>query len=379
MIVIEPGDVVDKIDGDIVRMDLTISDILDNGDNSELLSRGSRGKGVEEVQQMLDDMGYDLGEKGIDGEYGKDTAKAVRKYQEDKGLNLIDGIVGIETSTALKRENLNEQEEEKVDDPKKADLVDDDVTKFLDTLKDFKGEIGQQEKGGYDYQKDVETFQIGLELLGYHLPQYGVDGLFGPETAGQLNKFKEDNEIEYKKQKKGIFDEESSTKMNELLKDKSLIADDIKKYLDTVVELEDYQEELKTAGVESLNDNQFMNYFFDEIFEKLGVTPTEEKKKFFTAWRQAESGSAKYNPFNTTKTMNVNGVTNYNSVGVKNYPDMSTGIMATVKTLKLPYYKGLMEMLNDDTITAEELASSKDLKTWGTGTLVSKVLNKGKV
>jgi len=53
---------------------------------------------------------------------------------------------------------------------------------------------------------------------------------------------------------------------------------------------------------------------------------------------------------------------------------MSTGIMATVKTMKLPYYKDLMSKLNDDTITAEELASTDDLKTWGTGGLVLKVL-----
>ena len=374
IIVIEPGDVVDKIDGDIVRMDLTINDILDNGDNSELLSIGSSGKGVEEVQRMLEDMGYDLGEKGVDGEYGKDTAKAVIKFQKDKGLNLIDGIVGIETSTALNRENLNEQEEEKVDDPKKADLVDDNVTKFLSTLENFDNEIGQQERGGYEYQKDVETFQIGLELLGYNLPRYGVDGLFGPETAGQLNKFKDENKIEYKKQKKGTFDKASAEKMYELLKDKNISSKDIEKYIDQVVELEDYEEELQNSGVDSLSDSQFMKYFFDEIFDKLGVNRTEEKEKFFMAWRQAESGTAKFNPFNTTKTMNVDGVTNYNSVGVKNYPDMSTGIMATVKTMKLPYYKDLMSKLNDDTVTAEELASTNDLKTWGTGGLVLKVL-----
>ena len=167
--------------------------------------------------------------------------------------------------------------------------------------------------------------------------------------------------------------------MHELLKSQSLTSKDIKKYLDPVVELEDYEEELKNAGVESLNDNQFMNYFFDEIFKKLGVNATEEKKKFFMAWRQAESGDAKFNPFNTTKSMKVPGVTNYNSVGVKNYPDMSTGIMATVKTLKLPYYEELMSMLNDDGITAKELANTDDLETWGTGELVLKVLNRGNI
>ena len=269
---------------------------------------------------------------------------------------------------------LNEQKEEKIDDPKKADIVDDNVTKFLNTLKDFDGEVRQQESGGYEFQKVVETFQIGLELLGYHLPRYGVDGLFGPETAGQLNKFKDDNEIEYNKQKKSTFDKQSAEKMHELLKGKSISSKDIEKYIDQVVELEEYEEELQNSGVDSLSDSQFMKYFFDEIFDKLGVNRTEEKEKFFMAWRQAESGTAKFNPFNTNKTMNVYGFTNFKSVGVKNYPDMSTGIMATVKTLKLPYYEDLIEKLNDDSITAEELASTDDLNTWGTGGLVSSVL-----
>ena len=277
---------------------------------------------------------------------------------------------------------LNEQEEEKIDDPKTADLVDDNVTEFLNTLEDFDGEIGQQERGGYEYQKVVETFQIGLELLGYHLPRFGVDGLFGPETAGQLRKFKDDHEIEYEKQKKAIFDEETALKMYELLKDKNLTSKDIEKYLDQVIELEDYEEELRSAGVESLSDGQFMKYFFDEIFDKLGVNRTEEKMKFFMAWRQAEGGRATYNPFNTTKVMNVPGVTSYNynkGNPVKNYPDMSTGIMATVKTLNLPYYNELMDKLRDDSITAKELANTDDLYTWGTKQGVSNVLRGGRI
>jgi biotin carboxyl carrier protein len=44
-------------------------------------------------------------------------------------------------------------------------------------------------------QTQVEAVQIGLELLGYHLPIHGVDGLFGPETASAVNKYKKDNNI----------------------------------------------------------------------------------------------------------------------------------------------------------------------------------------
>jgi hypothetical protein len=44
-----------------------------------------------------------------------------------------------------------------------------------------------------NFQKNVESMQIGLKLLGYELPRYGVDGLFGPETASAVGKFINDN------------------------------------------------------------------------------------------------------------------------------------------------------------------------------------------
>jgi peptidoglycan hydrolase-like protein with peptidoglycan-binding domain len=83
----------------------------------------------------------------------------------------------------------------KVDDPKKADLVSDDVNEFYKTIEDSiqSGGFTQQSKGGYEFQKGVESMQIGLILLGYELPKYGVDGLFGPETANAVRRFKNDN------------------------------------------------------------------------------------------------------------------------------------------------------------------------------------------
>lgn len=83
----------------------------------------------------------------------------------------------------------------KVDDPKKADFVSDDVSEFFKTIEDSieSGGFSQQSKGGYEFQKGVESMQIGLILLGYDLPKYGVDGLFGPETANAVRRFKNDN------------------------------------------------------------------------------------------------------------------------------------------------------------------------------------------
>ena len=86
---------------------------------------------------------------------------------------------------------------EKIDDPEKADLVSSDVEDFYNTLDKLSKTDGltQQEGGRITYQKDVETMQMALVLLGYELPRFGIDGKFGPETARSVEKFKKDNSI----------------------------------------------------------------------------------------------------------------------------------------------------------------------------------------
>jgi murein DD-endopeptidase MepM/ murein hydrolase activator NlpD len=88
-----------------------------------------------------------------------------------------------------------DQEGQKVDDVKTADFVSNNVQDFYETLSDIDYPIFQQQYGNMQYQKNVESVQMGLLLLGYQLPKHGVDGLFGPETAIAVNKFKQDNNI----------------------------------------------------------------------------------------------------------------------------------------------------------------------------------------
>ena len=83
----------------------------------------------------------------------------------------------------------------KIDAAGKADLVSDDVDAFYQTLEDLTKTDGltQQEGNQISYQKDVETMQMALVLLGYQLPKFGIDGKFGPETARAVEAFKKDN------------------------------------------------------------------------------------------------------------------------------------------------------------------------------------------
>jgi peptidoglycan hydrolase-like protein with peptidoglycan-binding domain len=91
----------------------------------------------------------------------------------------------------------NKESDKKVDDPKKADLVSSDVTDFYNSLETAvnSGGLRQQSSGSMTYQKEVESMQIGLKLLGYDLPRHGVDGLFGPETAMAVKQFNQSNNI----------------------------------------------------------------------------------------------------------------------------------------------------------------------------------------
>src|SRR5699024_2112795 len=63
-----------------------------------LLSQGSRGSYVTEVQTLLRDRGFDPGP--IDGIFGTRTRSAVMSFQRSKNLT-PDGIVGRMTWTAL--------------------------------------------------------------------------------------------------------------------------------------------------------------------------------------------------------------------------------------------------------------------------------------
>lgn len=70
-------------------------------DNQMLISTGQKGQYVSELQQGLMKAGQSLPKFGADGDFGSETRNAVIGFQEENGLNKIDGIVGPETIGAL--------------------------------------------------------------------------------------------------------------------------------------------------------------------------------------------------------------------------------------------------------------------------------------
>lgn len=122
---------------------------------------------------------------------------------------------------------------------------------------------------------------------------------------------------------------------------------------------------------------------YKKILQGIGAPVTDENMKFFYGWRQAEGAKASFNPFNTTKKKEKASF--YNCLkrkdgvcvgGVRNYKSQQEGIDATVETLKLSYYNCITNGLRNN-IGAKKIAKScrSELKTWGTGDLVAKVLD----
>lgn len=68
---------------------------------TELTQTGDTGARVKEVQCILTKRGYSVGPSGVDGDFGSDTAAAVRRFQTDRGLE-VDAQVGPQTWAALR-------------------------------------------------------------------------------------------------------------------------------------------------------------------------------------------------------------------------------------------------------------------------------------
>jgi peptidoglycan hydrolase-like protein with peptidoglycan-binding domain len=67
------------------------------------LRRGDKGEWVTYLQIQLVNRGYDIGQTGVDGDFGRATEKAVKAFQGDNGL-VQDGIVGKKTWDAIEQD-----------------------------------------------------------------------------------------------------------------------------------------------------------------------------------------------------------------------------------------------------------------------------------
>ena len=221
------------------------------------------------------------------------------------------------------------------------------VDKFFNELGSIKGDLSQESDGKYTYKKEVESIQTALQILGYQLPKYGIDGLFGPETKEQIIKFQQDNKLT----PNGMVDQNLVNTLISKLKAKGVSESDVKQYITN----------FSMIGGSQDDD------FYKAILNSLGAPITDDNMKFLYAWRQVEGGGAKNNPFNTVFNLTKDPqISNYNKVGVKNYSTPEYGLEATVRTLKQPMYSDIVSGLVGD-IGLDKLVSLNGLKKWSGG------------
>lgn len=109
----------------------------------------------------------------------------------------------------------------------------------------------------------------------------------------------------------------------------------------------------------------------DQLLQMIGAPSTPSTLGAFADWMKAEGGTASYNPFNTTE--DAPGATDYNGVGVKNYPSLNAGISATANTLLNGHYQKLVSDLRSGKASTAELTQDVAQSPWGTGSLIEKV------
>lgn len=114
-----------------------------------------------------------------------------------------------------------------------------------------------------------------------------------------------------------------------------------------------------------------------QFLRGLGAPVNRANLYAIVSWIQAEGGDAKNNPLNTTH--NAPGATDYNWVGVKNYPTVDVGLQASIETLEygaqrdLYGYRPIKRNLKRGKRAGKTLRSIES-SIWGTGGLALQCL-----
>lgn len=141
-------------------------------DYTRVLKVGRHGNDVAQLQMRLKAGNYLFGK--ADGIYGPETEAAVKKFQKDKGLSKVDGIVGEETWTEIYKIDISNAEQDNSVDP--------ETSIGTNNRKLRQGSHGT----------DVKRLQQKLIEKGY-LASGEDDGKFGPKTYDAVVQFQQDN------------------------------------------------------------------------------------------------------------------------------------------------------------------------------------------
>jgi peptidoglycan hydrolase-like protein with peptidoglycan-binding domain len=145
--------------------------------SSTVLKKGMRGAEVRKLQQDLTNKGYNT--KGIDGIFGSNTEKAVKKFQKANKLK-ADGIVGPATKKALgMKTSVSKTTTKKTTKTAKKETA----VKSVSVDTPFSNSLLKKGMRG----AEVKKLQQVLTNKGYSTK--GIDGIFGSNTEAAVKKF----------------------------------------------------------------------------------------------------------------------------------------------------------------------------------------------
>jgi hypothetical protein len=122
------------------------------------------------------------------------------------------------------------------------------------------------------------------------------------------------------------------------------------------------QNQQQAAQQAPIDPGNPFHQFYQGVAQQLGIPLTPDTLRFMEAWQRAEGGTPD-NPWNTTE--GAPGARVINSVGVKRYGDINTGIDATVRTLLNGRYNGIVDALRRGDVQAA--LDDPGLRTWSGG------------
>jgi hypothetical protein len=131
-----------------------------------------------------------------------------------------------------------------------------------------------------------------------------------------------------------------------------------------------------TAPVNGLGRGAQHEQFARDVLSGIGAPTTAENIRAMKAWALAEGTKAQFNPLATTRK--GSNTTDFNSVGVKNYPSYQDGVAATIGTLKNGRYPNILAALAQGN-SAEGVGLAVAQSPWGTGQGVLRVLRQGNI
>lgn len=107
--------------------------------------------------------------------------------------------------------------------------------------------------------------------------------------------------------------------------------------------------------------------FADSVLRGIGAPVTQTNRSLIYAWMRGEGTRAANNPLATTQ--DAPGATDFNSIGVKNYPTFQEGVQATVRTLLNGRYNGIVNDLRVGNVDPYNIVqrNAQEFDTWGTG------------